>query len=300
MTVKIGMNYGHQPASSYSGAQADSDFAYLKRLGFTNIRIAMPPYDSTTSLPNVQDMIVRAVAHGFYVVAGVTAGFGTNTITSARWSAHNSYVQNTFAPWCQSNKVSELCLDNEVELMLSSQVTAAQARSDIRSLASTIKTNNIFTGVVSYSTANQTSIVPPWYTANEGIGALDLIGFNTYSSAGPAGSGSSFETKCFNVSSGIGTKCYISEFGCITNGYSDYNEETAWYNDIVNRIADMQQELQNKLAYFFCFRGGGFGLPVDSFEIVRSDGFLHLAMNALLGLPLTSNTIELPTAYRRG
>ncbi len=300
MTVKIGMNYGHQPSSSYSGAQADADFAYLKRLGFTNIRLAMPTYDSTTSLPNVQDMAIRAVAHGFYVVMGVTAGFGTNTITSARWSAHTAYVQNTFASWCQSHGISELCLDNEVELMLTSQVTSAQARSDLRSLASTIKTNNLFTGKVSYSTANQSSIVTPWYTANEGIGVLDLIGFNTYGTAAAPPASSNFATECFNVSSGIGTKAYISEFGCITNGFGDYNEEAAWYNDVINRIACMQQQMQNKLAYFFCFRGGGFGLPVDSFEVVRSDGFIHLAMSALLGLDLTSNTIELPTAYRRG
>src|SRR5690348_3729438 len=183
MTVKIGMNYGNQ--SNYTGSQADADFAYLKRLGFTNLRINLPPYDSTVNLPNTQDMVVRAVAQGFYVVYGVVSGFGGNTITSARWTAHNNYVLNTLAPWAQSHGVSELCLDNEVELQLTSQVTAAQARSDIRTLASNVK--SVFTRKVSYSTANQSSIITPWYTANEGIGALDLIGFNTYSTAGPVG-----------------------------------------------------------------------------------------------------------------
>jgi len=269
----IGVNYGHQ--HTYDAMQAEDDFTYLKANGITRLRIAMPAYDAASHFfSDGHDMVTRALNHGFYVTWGVGAGYGAGTITATRWSAWKSYVLSTLVPWAQSAGLSELILGNESDMQMDgTSLTAAQVRSDIRTLATTIKANG-YTGKLGYSTGAPGTYRTPWST--EGIGDLDLIGFNSYDVF------INFNNRNIAIVSEFGDKGYISEFGCITNGYSDYNDETLWYNDVVNRISNMKNAgIQS--GYFFCYRDGGYGLQPNTYALVLTDGSVRLARNAVLG-----------------
>jgi hypothetical protein len=269
----IGINYGHQ--STYNSAQVESDFTFLRSAGVTRIRIAMPNFDNTHGrIANGQDMVTRALAHGFYVVWGVEAGLGSDTITATRWAAYKDYVLSTLVPWATSAGLSELCLDNESDLQVdNTTITAAQVRADIRSMAETVKACG-FAGKISCSTSILQPSRDPWLS--EGIGDLDLIGWNSYD-----------VLEYFNIRNGIvvealGSQTYISEFGSEGGGYPDFNDETAFYNDTVSRIESMQSNEVGS-GYFFCYRDGGYGVPANSFGLIETDGTVHLARTAVCG-----------------
>lgn len=269
----IGINYGHQTA--YDPAQTEGDFSFLKSAGVTRLRIAMPTFDSTTNLPHCQDMVIRALAHGFYVAWGVECGYGTGTVTASRWANYKNYVLNMLIPWAQSVGLSDVCLDNESDVQADgTTITASQIRIGICSMAESIKTNSLFAGKLSCSTSISETYRDPWIAS--GIGPLDFIGWNSYDTL------SNFNTRNNIVSSAFGAKTYISEFGCIDHGYPDYNNETLWYNDVIARIQSMQN-IGIGTGYFFCYRDGGFGLSTNTFAVVLNDGSVRLARNAVLG-----------------
>jgi len=272
------MNYGHQISnSSYSTSQIENDYAYLQSIGITRLRIAMPPYDGT-SISNCEDMVTRALAHGFYVIWGVAT---SGTITSTVWSAWKSYVTSTLAPWAQTNGLTELCIGNEFELHVDgTTLTSTTVRSDLRALASTVKSNG-FTGKVSYSTSILSTYRTPWIS--EGIGALDVIGWNAYDTF------TNFNTRVGIVISAFGSATYISEFSSISNGQSDYASEQAYHDDVLNRVNSMRSNGVSS-GYFFCFRDGTFGMPVNSFGLVQTStgtntgsNWAHYALNAISG-----------------
>lgn len=237
----------------------------------------MPVFDdSSGNIANGQDMVARALAHGFYAVWGVVVGYGSGTITATRWSAGKSYITGTLAPWAQNNGLSELCLTNESELDVDgTTITAATIRSDIRAMASTIKSGG-YTGKLSYSTASTGIYRTPWIT--EGIGALDYIGFNSYDNF------TNFNnTNKILMTSSLANSVYISEFGSNGGGYSDFNNETAFYNDTVDRINSMRNTGINT-GFFFCYRDGGYGVPSNSFGLIETNGTVHLACNAVFGM----------------
>ena len=72
MNTRIGINYGHH-LKTYSQTDVDEDLNYLKSLGFTKIRIAMPTYSGNPIdyitpnriCYNVRQMSLRAKAFGF-------------------------------------------------------------------------------------------------------------------------------------------------------------------------------------------------------------------------------------------
>src|SRR4051794_27411260 len=120
----LGMNYGHQ--SGYSTAQVESDFSFLWSQGITRLRILMPGYANTASIANCQDMVTRALAHGFYVVWGVATGVATNgNMNSTTWTAFKNYVTGTLAPWAQANGLPEMGVGNEVELQCDNTTVTA-------------------------------------------------------------------------------------------------------------------------------------------------------------------------------
>src|SRR5689334_14145738 len=90
----IGVNYGHQAV--YDTTQTEADFTFLKAQGVNRLRIAFPPYNGTTSITNAQDMVIRALTHGFYVVWGVAS---SGTVDATYWSNLKNSVMNTYAPW---------------------------------------------------------------------------------------------------------------------------------------------------------------------------------------------------------
>ena len=301
----IGMNYGHQTQvgnSSYSTitTQVENDYAYLQSVGVTRLRIAMPQFDSTVSLPNCQDLVTRALAHKFYVVWGVVAGFGSSTLTATRWASAKTYIVNTLAPWAQSNGLPELNLTNESELAVDgTTLTAATVRSDIRSMATTIKANG-FTGKLTYSTSVLSTYRTPW--ANEGIGDLDYIAWNSYDTI------SNFNANKPVIVSQFGSsKTYISEFGSITNGRSDYASEQAYHDDVLARINSIRNA-GIPYGYFFCYRDGAFGMPINSFGLVQTTitgnlggNWAHYALRSVTGTRLyASRTFGSPTQFGTG
>ncbi|HEX3640095.1 MAG TPA: hypothetical protein VHV10_02270 [Ktedonobacteraceae bacterium] len=270
----IGLNYGHQQV--YDVPQVENDFTYLKSQGVTRLRIAMPTYDAQSHFfTDGHDMVQRALAHGFYTTWGVGAGYGAGTITASRWAAWKAYITGTLVPWAQSAGLSELLLGNESDMQMDgTTITATTMRADIRALATSIKANG-YTGKLSYSTGSPGTYRTPWST--EGIGDLDLIGFNSYDVF------SNFNNRNVAIVSEFGNRGYISEFCSITNGYSDYNDETLWYNDVVARISNMKNT-GIASGYFFCYRDGGYGLQPNTYALVKTDGGIRLARNAVLGL----------------
>jgi hypothetical protein len=270
----IGINYGHQ--SLYDASQVEADFTFLKAQGITRLRIAMPTFDSTSgAIANGQDMVQRALNHGFYTVWGVVVGYGPGTITASRWAAGKAYILNTLVPWAQSNGLSELCLTNESELSAdNTTITAAQIRADIRSMASTIKAGG-FSGKVSYSTSILQTYRTPWIT--EGIGVLDLIGFNSYDVL------TNFNARNSAIVFAFGDRTYVSEFGSNGGGYPDFNNEQAFYNDTSARIMSIQNA-GIASGYSFCYRDGSYGVPPNTFGLVKTDGTVHLARNAVFGM----------------
>jgi hypothetical protein len=274
----IGMNYGHQVSpSSYDTMQVESDLAYLKQHGVSKIRIAFPEFDDNSGgvlIAHCQDMVARALSRGFYAVWGVAVGWGPGTITATRWAASKAYITGTLAPWAQSVGLSELCLGNEDELALDgTTITASTMRSDIRSMASSVKSNG-FKGKVSYASNVQDAYLNPWIS--EGIGALDLIGWNSYDVI------PNFNARNVSIVAAFGSKGYISEFGSIANGYADFNNENLFYVDTLSRIILMKQ-VGIPSGYFFCYRDGSFGVPANSFALVETNGLVHLAREAVIG-----------------
>lgn len=263
----IGVNYGHQ--ATYDPVQTEADYAYLQSIGITRLRIAMPTYTWAQGIANCQDMVVRALAHGFYVIWGVEIPL---TETASDWASFKSYVTGTLAPWAQSVGLSELQLSNEVELHVDgTTLTAATVRADIRTMASTVKANG-YTGKVSYSTAILTPYRTPWIS--EGIGVLDYIGWNSYDNL------SYFATRVQAVQAAFGDATYISEFGSMGGGYPDFNDEGLFYTDTTSRIGIMR-DAGIQTGYFFTYRDGGFGMPLDTFALVLSTGQVREAREAI-------------------
>lgn len=269
----IGINYGYQ--NMYDPAVAESDFAFLKAQGVTRLRIAMGGYDSALRTANGQDMVFRALSHGFYVLWGYSTDVGKPYLTASIWSAYKDAVINQLAPWAQQNGLPELCIGNECDYQADgTTLTAAQVRADIRAMATTVKANG-YTGKVSYNTTIITSYYDAW--VSEGIGDLDLIGWNSYDTL------TNFQNRSPLIVSNFGNTGYVSEFGCIQYGYPDYNDETLWYNDVVARIASMRNT-GISAGYFFCYRDGGYGLTPNTFALVETDDNIRLARNAVLGM----------------
>jgi hypothetical protein len=275
----IGMNYGHQIYNTYNTAQVDSDFTYLKANGVNKIRIAFPGYSDTTMISYCQDMVKRALAKGFYVVWGVSTGVGSG-LTATSWNAYKASVLNSLVPWAKSNNLSELCAGNECDIQADgTTLTAATVRSDILSLASSVKGKG-FKGKVSFSTAAFSTSITSWIA--EGLGSLDYIGWNSYDNL------ANFDIRNHTIVSAFGNNTYISEFGSITNGYPDFNNENLFYIDTWGRILLMQSAGISS-GYFFCYRDGGrFGVEADTFGLMKTDGTSHLALQAVLGIPLVA------------
>lgn len=268
------MNYGHQPV--YNTTQTENDFTFLKSNGVGRLRIFMPTYNDTTDIPHCQDMIARALAHGFYVVWGVST---SGVLTATVWSAWKSYVTGTLVPWATSNGLPELCLGNEFELHTDgTTLTSATVRSDLRSMASSIKAGG-FTGKISYSTSvSYPNVKSDWIAG--GIGSLDYIAWNIYADL------ATFDLYSQHIVSQFGSaNTYVSEFNSISGGYPDFNDETLFYNDTLVRVNSIRNAGVQS-GYFFCFRDGGFGVPANSFGLVQTKNtanWAHYALKAITG-----------------
>lgn len=272
----IGMNYGQQFNDfNYSTTQVESDFTTLRSQGVNKIRINFPGYQSIPSLPNSQDMAIRALAHGFYTVLGVDPGVGTAGLTATIWTAFKAYVTGTFAPWAQSVGLSELAVGNECDNRVDgTTLTVATVQSDVLAMATSIRSGG-YAGKISYDTAANSTLIAAWVST--GVASLDYIGWNNYDLL------VNFQSNMPVFFSDFGAKAYISEFGGINNGYPDFNNEGLFYQDTVDRLVSMQQNNISS-GYFFCYRDGSDSVPANTFGIIQPNGVAHLALNAVLGI----------------
>ena len=266
----IGMNFGHQVTpNSYDTSQIENDLTFLTSIGISRVRIALPTFGGGGSTANCQDMVMRALTHGFYVVWGVATGKNAGQLDATTWASYKSYVTGTLASWAQANGLPELCIGNECDYQADgTTLTAATVRSDVRAMVATVKA--IYSGVVSYNT----TVLQLSGWTSEGIGSLDKIGWNSYDTL------SNFQSRNPTIVSNFGSKGYVSEFGCITHGFSDYNDESAWYTDVVNRVSSLASN-NVSTGYFFCYRDGGFGLTSDTFALVLSTNAVRSARDAI-------------------
>lgn len=273
----LGFNYGHNfTTANYDTALVESDLIFLKSQGINKLRIVFPAYNGTM-IANCQDMVLRALAHGFYVIWGVATGVSSPNLTATIWTAYKPYVTGTLAPWAQANGLSELALGNECDFQVDgTTLLASTVRADVRSMCSTVKSGG-YTGVVSYDTAATTTIVANW--ATDGLGTLDKIGWNNYNGAVPG-----FITVTNSIATDFGALGYMSEFGSKGGGYPDFYDENGFASDTVSRISAMQSA-GTPSGYFFCYRDGAFGLGANTFGIVQTSGVARFARGAILTTP---------------
>lgn len=270
--IGSGINYGHHATSYDLDGQVARDFALLKQLGVTKLRIVYPPFDSA-NVGNIQALVQRALSAGFYVIWGVTAG-GT-TVTTSRWASFKSYVTSTLAPWAQAQNNSNLQLSvgNEEELHIDgTTVTASTVRSDVGGTYGSAVKSAYTKGLISYETAATQRAA--W--ASLGKGNLDKIGFNVYFEVDPTGN---FTASISAIVSGFGSSGYISEWST-PGGYSDLGTEVGWSDNLMARKAIIQASGVSD-AYAFCYKDGAFGVPADSFALMASGETPRIALASL-------------------
>ena len=222
-------------------------------MGIRGLRIAMASIGSPRIIDE-QDMIVRALAHGFSVIWGIVV---PTLCDINAWNAHIAYVESTLLSWAIAHNLPTLSLGNETELHIdNTTLTSATMRSDCRSMATYLKSHG-FSGKVTYSTSVLDAYRTPWI--NEGLGNIDSIGFNSYDTF------LNFNVRNNKIQALLGSGMYISEFGSMGNGYADFNSELLFYYDTMDRI--MSLDLYSILGYFFTYRDGGLGVLPDSFAL---------------------------------
>lgn len=217
MWAGLGINYN----SSGPGTYRPQDFIFLKKLGFTKIRLQIVDYTNTGLIGLWRTIVQGALAQGFYVIYGLTSN--PTTLTSATWSSFASAVQ-TEAAWAQSQNTArlEFQIGNEEELHHDGSLTDAQVRANLRANAAVVK--GIYTaGLVSYaSSVSVRSHITDWIS--EGIGSMDRIGFNIYDTR------PNFAINAALIRSGFGDSAYIAEWEG-DGGFEAYRNELVWASE---------------------------------------------------------------------
>lgn len=261
----IGVNYGHH-LGVLDSDEVRNDMLFLHGIGVNKVRVAMPTFTSSSAISKVREVATIAKSVGHYVIYGVTAGDGT-TFDQTEWGSFKAQLPSE-ALWASQNGIDEFSLGNEEELHNDDvSPTDATIRSDIKSLATTIKAS-YSSLIVSYQTA-QTHIAN-WNS--DGIGNLDKIGFNCY------GGASTFYTDVKSIVTNFGSDGYVSEFST-NDGISTYSEQQ-WESRIRAR-RNLLQELGVSSGYFFAYTDGSFGLPTDVWAIKKSDGMFRQSLNSI-------------------
>lgn len=261
----LGMNYGHQLSSSpYDISQAESDLSYLKSLGITYLRIAMPGSTDSSTIPYCKDLCLRALAKGFSVLWGVGP---SASFDQSAWDTYLAYVP-TLAQWAQDNGLTEFSIGNEAENRTSGTPSISTVQSNLRTLATTCQ--SIFTrGPISYSVAD--GYKANWYG---NLGDLDKISVNVYDTS------SAFRTACNAVYSNFGSQGEITEWST-TLGYLTYNDEEKWTKDVASRLEIIKNSGILR-AYYFCYRANGnLGVTADKWNMILTDGNFRTAWNSL-------------------
>src|SRR6185436_16185056 len=93
-------NTAYSVANTYDDQQITNDLNYLWNIGIKVLRIYLPGYTvSGTRYAQIQSLITRAKAMGFYVRWGVCTSLGSGALTASLWDAYQTAVIGTFVPF---------------------------------------------------------------------------------------------------------------------------------------------------------------------------------------------------------
>lgn len=261
-----GINYGHNLVAASYRAVVTNQLEDIWSAGYRILRVAHPTYNSSTAtLDMCRDVVVRALDMGFIVHWGVTAT--RPTVTAANHATFSSYVTSVVAPWAQglNHPRLKLSLGNEEELHLDgTTLTTLTFKTAVKNLATSVR--SIYTaGSIEYATdAAQRA---EW--ASEGLGDIDLIGFNLYYEWSPYGA---FKGAFDQLSAAFSGRFYISEWG-VYGGYPTAAAFGANAEDIFASNMSIRQGIVDSVDHcVFSYGDGAFGVPTDMWALSASAG----------------------------
>jgi hypothetical protein len=215
-----------------------ADLHYLRRF-VSELRIGLPDWNfPQAQIDLMRKVVVMAKAAGFRVRWGITS---TNTtLTVSNWPQYQAAVVSN-AQWAQANGLDELFVCNELDHKHDGSLTDAQQRSNIRGLATAVKSAG-FTNKVTVSVAQGSQ--SSWYT--EGLGDLDTFGLDLYEPF-PA----LFRTDLATLVANFGDRAYLSEWNVVNLWPQVQNMPGEQIAQLVaNRVQDIAASGIKRAFYF--------------------------------------------------
>lgn len=221
MALPIGINYGYTNMPDTHVADLD----YLYGLGFRKIRLNYPKYGDSTNIAFFNIVCAYALSIGFTeIIYGICHGTNSNWDTTTD-TAYKAVLQSQalFLQGLNSPAI-KFAVDNEATNWRNSALlTAAQVRTSMRGYATYTKAYYTAGQVIYSESGNYASpsLAPLW--ASEGLGDLDMIGWNIYGTTNFLSALLTMITAGFTSNNG-----FISEFGNDHPSFQVYNNEIDW------------------------------------------------------------------------
>lgn len=267
---KLGMNYGNDllGGASYNASQITMDLTFLKNLGISALRLAMPFYTDAANITNFQNVLAIAKKLGFYCIWGVNHGV---TITNGNWATIKTAQlsqANASAGW--TYPPDEWMIDNEATLGHDGTIASTTIRADLKTMATTVKgyaSWKVSFGESELDFEGNDNIIT-W--ASVGIGSFDYASFHIYDTF------ANFKTKVNNVISNFGSIGYLSEWGPPSDFVSGGWTESGWAAEYKQRINFLKSVAIGRQAHIYTFRSP------DNWEVCLSTYTFRQAWQAIL------------------
>lgn len=258
----LGLNYG---SNSRAVAYLDADLRLFRKLGITKLRFNNVDYADTAGIAFWRTVAANSCVMGFArVIHGITAG--TTQITASTWQAFANAVLDE-AKWAYNNGNANLWLEigNEEELHHDGSITDAQVRTNLRTLAASVK--SLYpTLTVCYCASNVPGEMDAWIS--EGRGSIDYLGFNIYDSP------TTLVTDVSKLYTAFGTRGFISEW----NRQNSFSQTTGDQNDAIinSQLLAIIKSSGITDAYFFSYY-----YPSTQYGVLRVDGTYTMSWCAI-------------------
>lgn len=250
-------------AAQWASAHGIDEYHMGNERGINGLRI--------TSLSQSAGLItaVTASPHGYSGGQPIRIGFATNNAYNGTYAITvTSATSFTYtAPGVSAGTLSPAHSHNTY----ASYRSIAEVTTDI--IASSAAVKPYFSGPMLYRASGDEQTA--WLAssaANNGLGALDKIGFNQYDTE------SIFTTNLRKMITKWGSRATVTEWS--TQGGINGASDLDWAFGIKRR-ADILKDLGVEEAYFFCGADNGFGVPANVWGIIRADFLPRLALCAL-------------------
>lgn len=274
MWTGLGINFGGDfisGGSTYNATQITADLTLLKTLGMTALRINMPTTSNTTAITNAQKAIVIAKSLGFYCIWGVVH---SATVTNSNWAAtKTALLAQALLSASWSSAPDEWMIDNEVTLGCDGTIASTTIRTDLKTMATTIKgyaSWKVSFGESEFDQEGNDNITT-W--AGVGIGSFDYASFHVYNTY------ANFQTKVNSIISNFPSTGYLSEWADQNDFVTGAYTEEQWAINVANRLAFLKTTAIASVgkAHFYAHRS------TDNWPILLSNGNYRIAWNALRG-----------------